>query len=502
MSAKLVEMTGIGKSFGGVKVLSDVRFEANAGDIIALCGENGAGKSTLMKILSGVYRMDEGSIVLEGEKLPQNLDALTMQRRGVSMIHQELNLMETLTVAQNIFLTREPKTALGLIDYAKMNREAEKLLTMLGQDISPTAHVSGLKIAQKQMVEIAKAISFKVKVLIMDEPTSMLTGRETAVLFDLIRDLSRQGIAVIYISHRLQEIEEICEYVTILRDGRNIITRKVAEVTQQEIASYMVGREIKESKAEEFAGNAQDIVLDVRHISDHMLKDISFKAARGEILGFSGLVGSGRSELMEMLFGVRKPRQGEVYIHEQKAGIKSPLDAIEAGLGFVTEDRKRTGLVLARDIRENANLVDLVKTRRKLIGLKRQQKNTEELIARLRIKCASQAQPVYNLSGGNQQKVVIAKWLLINPDILILDEPTRGIDVGAREEIYALIEEIAREGKTIVIVSSDLSEVLRICQRVLVMCEGRLMADLSGTDRNEETIMAYATGCHVEGCAV
>ncbi len=491
--SKLVEMKQISKSFYGVEVLSKVDFFIERGEVVALCGENGAGKSTLMKILAAVYKQDEGDIYLDGEHLPSNLMTLDLQHRGVSMIHQELNLMDQLTVAQNIFLTREPLKKNGLIDHKKMNNDAKALLESLGQSISPTTLVCNLKTAQKQMVEIAKAISFNVKVMIMDEPTAMLTSRETDILFELIRQLAKKGIGIIYISHRLKEIKDVCDRVTILRDGTFVVTKQVSEVTEHEIANYMVGREVCVSKASNFTGDESDIVLEVKNVSDSLLKNVSFKVARGEIVGFSGLVGSGRSELMEYIFGIRKVTSGEIYLNGKPVTNKFPAEAIKKNIGFVTEDRQKTGVVIKRSIKENINLIDQVKNKGFFINAAKQKNNTANMIKKLNIKCASQNQLVSNLSGGNQQKIVIAKWLLVGSDILILDEPTRGIDVGAREEIYQIINELAASGKTIIIVSSDLTEVLCICQRVIVMHEGAIKGELTKEDRTEEMIMSYAT---------
>jgi ABC-type sugar transport system ATPase subunit len=491
--ASLVEMKQISKSFFGVEVLSKVDFQIESGEVMGLCGENGAGKSTLMKILSAVYSNERGDIYLDGTHLEaRHMTPLDMQRMGVSIIHQELNLMEYLTVAQNIFLTREPLLKAGLIDYKKMNEEAEKLLTMLGQKINPAAKVNSLRIAQKQMVEIAKAISFNVKVIIMDEPTAMLTQKETDILFDLIRRLSKEGIGVIYISHRLKEIKEVCDRVTILRDGTLVAVKNVSEVSEQEIASLMVGREVKTSIAGDFTGDEEDVTVEVRDVTDSYLKDVSFKARRGEIVGFSGLVGAGRTELMEFLFGIRKSEKGEVLLNGKPITIMRPLEAIKKGIGFATEDRQKTGLFLIRSIRENINVISQVKEKGFWNYKKIHSQNTAKMIGQLNIRCRSQTQMAGNLSGGNQQKIVLAKWLLVNSDILILDEPTRGIDVGAREEIYNIINGLASEGKTILIVSSDLTEVLSICQRVIVMHDGEIKAELMHEDRNEESIMRYA----------
>ena len=497
--SKLVEMKNIYKSFFGVEVLHDVNFELDSGEVVALCGENGAGKSTLMKILAAVYDSDKGEVFVNGEPMPKNATTLDMAGMGVSMIHQELNLMDHLTVAQNIFLTREIMGKNGLIDHHKMNVEARKLLDMLGQnDIDEKEYVRNLKIAQKQMVEIAKAVSFDVKVLIMDEPTSMLTSRETTILFNLIRRLASEGMGIVYISHRLAEIKEVCDKVTILRDGSLIATKEVAQISEQEIANLMVGREVTYKKAGNFKGDPDDVLLEVQNVSDSFLKDLSFKVRRGEILGFSGLVGAGRSELMEFIFGIRKCQSGKILVEGKEVVIHSPKDAIQLGLGFATEDRRQTGLLMGRSIKENINLIEQIKTPGQWIYASKMAGNAKRLIEELNIKCYSQEQYASNLSGGNQQKVVFSKWLLAEPEVLILDEPTRGIDVGARAEIYEIIEKLAESGKAIVIVSSDLTEILSVCQRVIVMHEGKITGMLNSDECTEESIMQYATNVAAE----
>jgi ribose transport system ATP-binding protein len=346
------------------------------------------------------------------------------------------------------------------------------------------------------MVEIAKAISFNVELLVMDEPTSALTGRETAILFDLIANLSSQGIAVVYISHRLKEVIDVCHKVTILRDGHFVATKNIADVTAHEIATLMVGREIRESHAADFSGDPDAVILEVRDVSDQLLKDVGFTVRRGEILGFSGLIGAGRSELMEVIFGIRKPRKGSVLIDGKPVTIRSAIDAIKADLGFVTEDRKETGLVLCRDIVDNANYVTWLKTGGLFKGARTSADNTRRMIDRLAIRCSSPAQNVSNLSGGNQQKVALSKWLLSGAKVLVLDEPTRGVDVGARQEIYQIIRELAAEGVAIVIVSSDLPEILSICERVIVMHEGRITGTLKASELSEAKVMYFATDVH------
>ncbi len=490
---KLLEMQDICKSFYGVEVLHSIDFSVDRGEIRAVCGENGAGKSTLMKVLSGVYEQDRGDIFLNGAAVSNSAGPLEMQSFGVSMIHQELNLFDDLSVAQNIFLCREPKLKSGLIDFNRMNQDAAELLDRLGQKIHPRTQVRDLKIAQKQMIEIAKAISFNVELLIMDEPTAVLTGKETEIMFNLMRTLCSEGIAIIYISHRLKEITEVCHSVTILRDGSYIDTQRVSDLTEKKIAAMMVGREVQESSVGDFNGEPEDVILEVRNVSDSMLKDLSFTLRRGEIICFSGLVGAGRTELMEVIFGIRKSERGEILINGKPVSVKSPIDSIKAGIGLVTEDRKNTGLVLCRDITENTNYVYWRKNKGVFRNQKRTRHNTSTLMKRMNIRSTGSAQTVATLSGGNQQKVALAKWLLSDAKVLILDEPTRGVDVGARQEIYQIIRELAESGIGIIVVSSDMQEVMCISQRVIVMHEGRKTGELSCSELDEEKIMFLAT---------
>ena len=490
---KLVEMKGISKSFYGVEVLHDIDFNVDRGEIYALCGENGAGKSTLMKILAAIYKQDKGEVLIDGQPLSKNATPLDVQKLGIAMIHQELNLVENMTVAQNIFLSREPTNKLGLIDYKKMNQEAKKIISKLDESLEPTMKIRGLKIAQKQLAEIAKAIAFELRVLIMDEPTAVLTSKETEILFDLTRKLSKEGVAIIYVSHRLKEIKQICQKITILRDGYLVATKNVDEVSESDIANLMVGRKVSRSVASDFKGDENDIALEVKNVTDNFLHNVSFKIRKGEILGLSGLVGAGRTELMEFIFGLRKPEKGIVIVNGKVKIIPNPTAAICANIGFATEDKKETGLVLGRNIRENINYVYQVKNKGFINSGAKLRKNTDDMINRLNIRCAGQLQNVSNLSGGNQQKIVLAKWLLVDSEILILDEPTRGIDVGAREEIYQIIYELVNEGKTIIIVSSDLTEILNVCQRIIVMHDGEIKKELLSSERTEENVMKYAT---------
>ena len=491
--SKIVEMKGISKSFYGIEVLHDIDFSVDKGEIVALCGENGAGKSTLMKILACIYQQEKGDVYIDGHLLPKNATALESQKLGIAMIHQELNLLEEMTIAQNIFLSREPKNKLGLIDFKTMNREAKQFISRLDDTLEPTMKIKDLKIAQKQLVEIAKAVSFDVRVLIMDEPTAVLTTRETEILFDLTKKLSDEGIAVIYISHRLKEIKQICQKITVLRDGGFVATKNVDEVSERDIANLMVGREVTRSNVVEFCGVEDDYALEVKGVTDHFLHNVSFNVRKGEILGLSGLVGAGRTEMMEFIFGLRKCEKGEIIVKGKPVTIHNPAQAIASNIGFATEDRKSTGLVTMRSIRENVNHVYQVKNKEFFNNGKKFRDNTDRMIKRLNIRCANQLQAVSNLSGGNQQKLVLAKWLLVDSEILILDEPTRGIDVGAREEIYQIINELAQEGKTVIVVSSDLTEILSICQRIIVMHDGEIKGELLSSERTEENVMKYAT---------
>ena len=491
---KLIAMKGICKSFYNVEVLHNIDFTVDKGEVMALCGENGAGKSTLMKILAGIYTRDAGEVFFNEKPIAEDALPMELQDLGISIIHQELNLLNDLTVAQNIYLCREPLKKSGMIDFTRMYDGAAQLLAGLGEtEINPKQKVGELKIAQKQMVEIAKAISFKVELLIMDEPTSVLTEKETEILFNLIRTLSQKGIAVIYISHRLKEIVGVCDTITVLRDGYSVATKKIKDVTVRDIAQLMVGRVVKESSVSDFSGDPDSVILEVRDVSDKLLNQVSFSVRKGEILGFSGLVGAGRSELMEIIFGIRKPDSGEVFIEGKSITIQNAMDAIKADVGFVTEDRKDTGLVLCRDITENVNYVKWLKTPGFFKGHKRSKENAEKMIENLGIRCLGEGQLVNSLSGGNQQKVALAKWLISDAKILILDEPTRGVDVGARQEIYHIIKELAESGISIIIVSSDLVEIMNISQRVIVMHEGSITGMLLNSELTETKIMHLAT---------
>ena len=488
----ILEMKGVSKSFNGVEVLHGVDFSVDRGEVVALCGENGAGKSTLMKILMGIYFKDSGEVLFKGQSIDK-LNTLERFNAGISMIHQEFNLVDQLTIAQNIFLGREYSKN-GVLNKQQMQKYASEIMNKL-QDRTPvTTLVGKLKVAQKQLVEIGRSIGFDSDLIVMDEPTAVLTEKETEILFDTIRDLKSRGVSIIYISHRLAEIKQICDRVVILRDGHFVASKKVNDVTENQIATLMVGRELKNTELKTYDGNPEDIVLEVRNVSDNLLKDVSFSVRKGEIVGFGGLIGAGRTELMEYIYGLRKVESGELYINKKKAVSRTPAHAMKHGIGFATEDRKKTGVVLERSILENLNYGYLIKKKGIFNNGRKMGSNMAEMKSRMNIICRSGKQLVKTLSGGNQQKIVLGKWLLINPDILLLDEPTRGIDVGAREEIYEIINNMAKEGKTIIVVSSDMPELLKICPRIIVMYEGRIMGQLEGEERTEENVMTLASG--------
>lgn len=495
MEDSLVLMEGIDKSFPGVKALDNCKFQLLKGEIHALIGENGAGKSTLMKILTGVYKKDAGRIFYKGEEI--NITNPRMARDlGISIIHQELNLMPDLTVAQNIFIGKEPKKCLNLfLDNKEINDKASELLNQMNLSISPEEKVENLSVAKQQMVEIAKALSYNSDVLIMDEPTAALTELEIEELFSIIKELKEKGVGIVYISHRMEELKQICDRVTVMRDGSYIDTKNMNEVTIDKIINMMVGRELYVSASEEIT-HSDEVVLEVNNLNQgNKVKDVSFKLKKGEILGFAGLMGAGRTEVARAIFGADKKDSGEIILNNKKIQIKSPKDAVKNGIGYLSEDRKRYGLVLGLDIETNvvmANFSDYINP----IGFVKTGKTSKaatESVNELAIKTPGISQEVKNLSGGNQQKVVIGKWLTRDCDILIFDEPTRGIDIGAKGEIYKLLNELASQGKSIIMISSELPEVLRMSHRIIVMCEGRITGELSNEEATQEKIMQYAT---------
>ncbi|HSR33377.1 MAG TPA: sugar ABC transporter ATP-binding protein [Anaerolineae bacterium] len=490
-----LRMEGISKAFPGVQALQDVTFEVTTGEIHALVGENGAGKSTLMKILTGALSRDQGEICLRGQ--PVEIDTPShAQSLGISMIHQELSLVPYLTVGQNIYLGREPRTRLpGFINWTSLYTQAQELLDRLNVDVDARAEVADLRIAQQQMVEVAKALSLNADLIAMDEPTSALTERETDVLFDVMRALRAQGVSLIFISHRLEEVFEIADRVTVLRDGQLIGTSPIAELDEDRVVQMMVGRELGEMypKAEV---ERQALELEAIDLHDgRELHGVSLKLYQGEILGVAGLVGAGRTALAETLFGIRPAVSGEVRVENQPVKISSPGEAIRMGMGFVPEDRKLQGLFMNMAVRENIMLSALDQvTRWGFVNSAKADRLAREEVARLDIRTPSLRQRVRNLSGGNQQKVIIARWLTLKPRVLILDEPTRGIDVGAKAEIHALMNQLAQEGVGVLMISSELPEVLGVSDRILVMHEGRVTGEFSRKQATQDDIMRAATG--------
>jgi ribose transport system ATP-binding protein len=491
----LVEMEGIHKEFPGVRALDGASFQLYPGEVHALVGENGAGKSTLMKILAGVYARDAGVVRFKGKEV-QIPSPRAAQQLGISIIHQELNLMPHLTVAQNIFISREPRGRPPFVlDDKQLNSEARDLIDRLHLKLDPRSKVKDLAVAQQQMVEIAKALSFNAEVLIMDEPTAALTDTEIVELFRIIRELRGNGVGIVHISHRLEELKQISDRVTVMRDGRYIATLETKDASIDAIIKMMVGRTIYEATAE-IPEPAPEVVLEVRGLTrGRMVKDVSFSLHRGEILGFAGLVGAGRTEVARTIFGADALESGEIFIHGRKVRIKSPEDAVRQRIGYLSEDRKRYGLALGMNVETNIVLAAFRKFLSAFgqINTRLTRAAADGQVKSLAIKTPSIRQKVRNLSGGTQQKVVVGKWLTADTDILIFDEPTRGIDVGAKSEIYHLLNELSRQGKSIIMISSELPEILRMSHRIVVMCEGRLTGELSGQEATQEKIMTFAT---------
>lgn len=491
----VLSVRNISKSFPGVQALSSVSLDIRRGEVHVLMGENGAGKSTLMKLLAGVYQPDSGEILLEGEPVRME-NPLKAQLLGVNLINQELNIAGNLTVAENVFMGNEP-SRFGMVDRTYMAEKSAEALAKLGSAISPAAVAGTLSIAEQQQVEIARSLLHNGKVLIMDEPTAALSDRETEHLFELILSLRSKGMAIIYISHRLAEVAVIADQVSVLRDGAYIGTLRKPNLDNAEIVRMMVGRSLTDFYKHDVASERIDGRLEVRSITDgKRVKPTSFRAAGGEILALSGLVGSGRTELARLIFGADRKTGGEVFVDGKPAAIENPGDAISYGIGYVPEDRKSLGLFLEMSGHENITMNVMDKT--SLLGVLSSRKNeaiSKTAIDRLRIRIAGPRTKAVSLSGGNQQKLLLARWLEIGPKAIILDEPTRGVDVGAKSEIYKLIGEIARQGVAVVFISSELPEVVGIAQRVLVMRDGGIVAELSDKlDITQERIMAYATG--------
>lgn len=491
----LLEVEGIGKSFPGVRALHNVNFRLHAGEVLVLVGENGAGKSTLMKILSGIYQRDTGSIRVAGEEVEISGPAAA-QALGISIIHQEMNLMPDLTVAQNIFIGREPRTGPFLNERA-LNRQTQDLLDDLGIKLDAKLLVGDLTVAKQQMVEIAKALSFDARVLIMDEPTSALTDTEVETLFSLIESLRTNGTGIVYISHRMEELKRLADRVTVLRDGEHIGDLDRDEIDVPTIIEMMVGRAINASARPQSSDHgSDDVVLRVSGLSTRaLLRDVSFELRRGEILGFAGLMGAGRTETARAIIGADPRRSGTIEVNGKPVSIHQPADAVRHGIGYLSEDRKRFGLMLEQSVTFNTALASLPDYTGP-IGIVQEgkaRKVATRYIDELSTKTPSTEQIVKLLSGGNQQKVVIAKWLARDCDILIFDEPTRGIDVGAKEEIYRLLQKLAAAGKSIIVISSELPEILRLAHRIIVMANGRVTSTLTNEDASQAKIMEYAT---------
>ncbi len=497
-AAPLLEMREISKGFPGVKALDNVTLQIGRGEVVALCGENGAGKSTLMKILGGVHHPDAGEILIDGQ--PVKINGVTDSMKfGIAFIHQELNVLGNLDAAANVFLGREPKNVLGLIDSKKIHADTLPFIRRLGLDISTRARLDQLSIAQQQMVEIAKALSLNARLIIMDEPTSSLTLTETNRLLELVGELSEQGVSIAYISHRLGEIAECADRVVVLRDGKNAGELTHEEASHDRLVNLMVGREIKnfyvEPKGAKIPG-----YFKVRNASSslHPGKKVSFDAARGEILGFAGLVGAGRSEMAKAISGLEDSPAQEIFLDGKKLSIGRPRDAIDHGIYLAPENRRAEGLVVEMTVRENISLPSLENfSSFGLINRAHEHKIATEQVASLKIKAPTVETRVLNLSGGNQQKVVLGKWLAMTPKVMILDEPTRGIDVGAKAEIYRLMRELADGGAVILMISSDMEEILNVSDRIAVMHEGEISGVLERADCNEENVMQLAVGKNI-----
>jgi ribose transport system ATP-binding protein len=496
MPSPVISVQGVSKNFPGVRALSDVRFELAPGEVHALMGENGAGKSTLMKILAGVYAKDSGTILLDGREVAF-ANPREAQAAGVGIIHQELQLMNHLTVAQNIFIGREPRAAFGLLlDEDKLNRDAAALLAHLNLTIDPRTVVGDLTVAKQQMVEIAKSFSHNSRVLIMDEPTAALNDAEVAELFKMIRDFKSRGVGIIYISHKVDELKQISDRVTVLRDGEYVGTVPTATTSIETIISMMVGRTLKDVARDTTRKPRDEVALEVKGLNcGALVKNISFSLRRGEILGFAGLMGAGRTEVARAVFGADRAQSGEIFVRGRKVAIHTPKGAVAAGIGYLSEDRKRFGLAVGMDVAANVVMASLARFLSFRFFLRERAifAEAEKFVKLLGIRTPSLSQEVRLLSGGNQQKVVVAKWLARDCDVLFFDEPTRGIDVGAKAEIYKLLRALAAEGKAIVMISSELSEILRMSDRIVVMCEGRITGELTPEEATQERIMQLAT---------
>lgn len=491
-----IEMKGINKSFGQNQVLKDAGFVLSDGEVHALMGENGAGKSTLMKILTGVYSRDAGIVTVDGKEVTYK-NPQEAEQAGIVFIQQELNVLFDLTVEENLFLGKEIKKGFGICDRKAMRKKAEETLSRLGVSIQTDKVMSELSVGQQQMIEICKALMVDAKVIIMDEPTAALTQSETDVLFEVIQSLRKKGVSIVYISHRMEEIFELCDRISVLRDGTYIGTKNIPETNMNEIVKMMIGREIGERYPKRDCSIGGEMFRVEGLTKEGVFHDINFSVRTGEVLGVSGLMGAGRTEIMQAIFGNLPYEKGSIYIDGTKVTIKNPMQAIDQGIGFITEDRKTEGLLLDESIEKNVSLTNLkhISGKGGIIIQKEKEKGlVKKAIKELYIRCFGPEHECVNLSGGNQQKVVFAKWIYANPKILILDEPTRGVDIGAKKEIYSIINQMAEKGVAIIMVSSELPEVLGMSDRIMVVREGMVRGIIEQNEANQEKIMTLATG--------
>ena len=489
-----IEMRGIDKAFGSNQVLKHAGFELRDGEIHALMGENGAGKSTLMKILTGVYTRDAGTVTVDGQEVVYK-NPQEAERAGIVFIYQELNVLFDLTVEENLFMGKEITKGFGVCDKKAMRAKAQEVMDKMGVHIPVNAVMSDLSVGQQQMVEICKALMVDAKVLIMDEPTAALTESETKVLFEVIESLKAKGVSIVYISHRMEEIFQLCDRITILRDGQYVGTRNICDITMDDVVQMMIGREIGERYPQRDAEIGGEVLRVEGLTHEKMFRDVSFSVRAGEVLGVSGLMGAGRTEIMQAIFGNLPTVGGKVFIEGKEVHIHNPRQAIAAGIGFITEDRKTEGLLLEKSIAENIEICNLNKVSEKsVLSRKKSAELVKKGINEFRIKCFGPDHECYNLSGGNQQKVVLAKWIYTDPKILILDEPTRGVDIGAKKEIYSVINDLAARGVAVIMVSSELPEVLGMSDRIMVVHEGCVTGIIDGKDADQAKVMTLATG--------
>lgn len=489
-----IEMKGINKSFGTNQVLKNAGFLLKDGEVHALMGENGAGKSTLMKILTGVYTKDSGTVVVDSKEVDYH-NPQEAEKAGIVFIYQELNVLFDLTVEENLFMGKEITKGFGVCDKKAMRKKAKEILEKMGVDIRTNAVMSDLSVGQQQMIEICKALMVDAKVIIMDEPTAALTQSETEALFKVIKSLRQKGVSIVYISHRMEEIFELCDRITVLRDGAYIDTREIKDIDMNDIVKMMIGREIGERYPKREVAIGKEVLRVEGLTKEKVFHDVDFSVSAGEVLGVSGLMGAGRTEIMQAIFGNMSYESGKVYIEGKEVQIKNPQQAIKAGIGFITEDRKTEGLMLDKSIEENVALPNLGKiSQNSVLSGSSEDKLVGKAIEEFHIKCFGPEHECNNLSGGNQQKVVLAKWIYTDPKILILDEPTRGVDIGAKKEIYSVINELAAKGVAIIMVSSELPEVLGMSDRIMVVREGEIRGIINSEEANQENVMTLATG--------